>query len=395
MITEEQGYVEVVSNSKTTSKKQTPIMKENKSLVKFSNNGSVDLSNIEPEKLTALQNKADTITNDNILTLGSKTQSGMSKAADTFLNKVRSTDVNVLGNTLLDLKKEITQIDLGKLQPMGPVKRFFYSLPGMTRFRGGIRNMFDKYDDINDNVNKLVNTFVVGQVEIVKDNESLSIMKLESEKNILDITDDLIVAQIKIDDLENEISEMRSKPDEYDINEIADKELFKDNLERHAADLNITRVTIAQSLIDTRIIRQGNDVMLQKINSAINNTLPIWKQTMALGVSLARQKAGIDKLEAFTNYTNQMLIQKAEMVNTNSVAIAKANERGIVDYDTLKKVHELTINTLKELETIQKEGKTSRGIASENIKKLIVEMDNSVLNVETKVISATDTKKIK
>ena len=404
MSTEDQGYAEVVSENVKPTKKSTrkvkaqapAVVEEHKQLVRVSNTGVVDLSSVDSEKIESLRVKAEAITNDNILTLGSKAQSGMSGAADRFLEKVRATDVNVLGNTLMDLKKEINQIDLGALQPMGPVKRFIYSLPGMKKMRGSIANMFDKYDYIGENVNKIVNTFVTGQVEIVKDNEGLSIMRAQTEQNIIDITDDLITAQLKIEELKQDISMMNQNPQSYDANEISDAQLFLDNLERHSSDLNVTRITMAQSLIDIRIIRQGNDVMLQKTNSAINNTLPIWKQTMALGVSLARQRAGIDKLNAFTEYTNQMLIQKAEMVNSNSTAIAKANERSIVDYETVKKVHDLTLSTLKELETIQTEGRVKRETSNANIKKLISDMDSALLTSsaqETKVLAARDTNK--
>lgn len=407
--TEDLGYAEEVVNEQPTTKTKTKTRAKKKvvtevvndvqnapsRIIKIEQDGTVDLSTVPAEKVEALKTKAASLTVDNIMNLGAKAQSNISASADILLEHTRSTDVNVIGDSLLSLTKEMKQIDINKLQPMNGFKRFIYSLPGMKSLRMNVATLFAKYDNVAGNIDGILTSLNQGRIAAVKDNEALSQMRNATEKNIEDITDDLIVAELKINELRNELAEMKANADQYESIEISDKQLFIDNLERRVNDLAVTNVVMKQQLVDIQLIRQGNDVMTQKIQSTIQNTIPIWRSTMAMGVTLARQKAGIEKVKAVADYTNQMLKDKAKMLGQNVTEIAKENERAVIDFETVKEVHNTTLNTLKEIEQIQEEGRKQREATKINIKKLTDEMERQVINngAEKSAIAAKDTKR--
>lgn len=338
----------------------------------------VDLSKIDNNKLERLKQQAERITNDNISNLGKDVQNRVSTAADTFLSNIRASQVDELGNTLIDMTKEMSKINVDNLKPQTGIKKLLSYIPGFNKAKAGVVQIFKNYDDISKNIDRITLSLKEGQKDAISDNSSLTLMKEQTFNNIDAIEEELIIAEFKLQQLKEELKLMDKNPEEYPAHEIQEHRNFIENLERRATDLNITRTVMMQSLTDIAIIQQGNELMVQKITSAIKNTLPIWKNTMALGVTLARQNMSIEKLNAFTDYSNEMLRKKAEMIKQNSTAIAQANNRHIIDFETLEKVHTESLETLREIERIQEEGKLERQRNTENIKKLVGEIDSFI-----------------
>lgn len=369
------GTSKKTNNSK--SKAKATVIKSN-DIVKINDNGVVDLTTIDTELLSKLEAKADSITVDNLLELGSKSQATLSNMSDDMLKNIRSSDINVIGDTLVDMTNEFKKLDVNKLKPMNKFQRLVYSLPLLKNIKYSISSMLTKFDDINDNLNNIVNTLKQAQIDAIKDNAAINIKDEMLKSNIIELEEELIVAQIKINQLKGEIDYINNHPDEFDQYELQEKTNFLTNLERHAADLNITRVLMVQSIQSNIIIKHNNDVMVQKVNSAINNTLPIWKATMTDAVVLHRQQLGIEKLESFAEHTNELLRKKSEMLKSNSIAIAKANERGVVDFDTLKNTHNMMIETIKEIKKIEEEGKQLRLKNNDDVTKLLQDIKNTI-----------------
>jgi uncharacterized protein YaaN involved in tellurite resistance len=144
------------------------------------------------------------------------------------------------------------------------------------------------------------------------------------------------------------------------INALTDAQEFVNRLERKIADLNLTRTVTNQSKAQIRLIQNTNHTLAEKINSSITSAVPLWKQQLATGAVLERQRAAVEAQKQVSETTNSLLIKNADLLNISSIETAKENERGVIDLSTLEYTQQKLIDTVTETMKIQREGSIKR-----------------------------------
>ena len=164
--------------------------------------------------------------------------------------------------------------------------------------------------------------------------------------------------------------------DPLDAQKVADMNDFTDRFEKKIHDLKLTRVVAIQTAPQIRFIQSGNKALVDRIQSSILNTIPLWKNQIVLAIGMIRQKGALDLQKQVNETTNNLLKKNSEILKTNTIEIAKENERGIVEIETLKKVNEDLITTLEETIKISEEGSKKR----KEVEKELVVIEKDLKN---------------
>lgn len=355
----------------------------NVSIVHLDKTGKVDLSKYSKQELDRYKSLSDTLkTNDNnsILNFGLDLQNKLAGYSDSFLNNVRSFDAGEIGTSITDLLTQINYVDIDPTSQSG-FKRALMSIPLVKNLVMNTKKIFQKYDTISSNIDGIVKKLDKGRLVILRDNSSLQNL---FEQNLLFIKqlEELIIAgQIKYNELEAEVLEMESNPEQYEDYQINDKREFLTRLSKRLTDMQITRTITIQSLPQIRLVQNNNTTMVEKIQSSITTTIPIWKNQISIAVSLMRQKNILEVQNKIFETTNTILTKNAEMLKTNSIEVAKQNEKTVVSIDTLHKVNQELISTLNEVKRIKEEGEASRKNVASELEKLEKELKDNVLSI--------------
>ena len=183
---------------------------------------------------------------------------------------------------------------------------------------------------------------------------------------------------VTLKELEQRAIETGHEEDALEYNAFAKK---CDQFEKKLYDLALTRQISIQMAPQILTIKYNNSEIVQKIDSTIMNTIPLWKNQLIVALGLENSKQAASSLQAASNFTNQLLIRNAQSFHDSSIAIAKESERGIVDISTLKETSKSLISTLKEVAVIQKEGRVMRLGAENEIRQLEEDLKNGLLSL--------------
>jgi uncharacterized protein YaaN involved in tellurite resistance len=182
----------------------------------------------------------------------------------------------------------------------------------------------------------------------------------------------IAAGELKLEELETKsIPELKKKAeltqDQMAFQEVNDLMQFADRLEKRTHDLVLSRQITMQSAPQIRLIQSANQALVEKIQSSITTAIPLWKNQVAIALTLLRQKNAVEAQKLVSKTTNDLLLKNAEMLKVNTLETARENERGLVDIDTLKKVQDHLVSTLEETLRIQAEGRAKRIQAEQDL----------------------------
>jgi uncharacterized protein YaaN involved in tellurite resistance len=363
-----------------------PIAKSNKSvsIIHLNDSGKIDLSKYTQEEIVKYQGMSTALkTNDvnSILNFGAELQNNLAKYSDTFLNSVKAFDAGEIGISITDLLTEINYIDIDPSEN-GTFKRILLSIPGLKNLVMNTKKIFQKYDTISGNIDGIIKKLEKGKLTILKDNVNLQNLFEQNLMYINKLEELIIGGQIKYNELESELSAMESNIAEYQDYEISDKREFLTRLSKRLTDMQITRTITIQSLPQIRLVQNNNVTMVEKIQSSVTTTIPIWKNQISIAVALMRQKGILDVQKKISDTTNLILNKNAEMLKQNSIDVAKENEKTIVSMETLHNVNQKLIETLTEVKRIKEEGEASRRDVAKQLESLEKELKANVLQLK-------------
>ena len=199
----------------------------------------------------------------------------------------------------------------------------------------------------------------------------------------------IAAAELKRDEIVQQvIPALRQKAeqsnDQMAFQEVHDMTQFVDRLEKRIYDLQLSRQITIQSAPQIRMIQQTNQTLAEKIQSSIMTSIPLWKNQIAIALTLNRQQKAVSAQRQVTATTNDLLLKNSEMLKVNSIETAKENERGIVEIDTLKKTQENLLSTIEETLQIQADGRMKRKAAELEIARMEDELKNRLLQIQEK-----------
>jgi uncharacterized protein YaaN involved in tellurite resistance len=350
---------------------------------KIDKEGNVDLTILSTEdekKYKELGKSLEPSDVNSILNYGVETQNSMEKYSNDFLSSVRTYNSGEVGGLINELLTELNYIDVNELEQSG-FKSFLSKIPFLKNLVTDVKKLFQKYDVVVNNIDKITNKIKAGRLNSIKDNSSLQTM-FDSNVNYIHEMEELIISgQLKYNELSLKLTEMEGRPADYQDYEIADLRDFVSRLDKRLADMKIVRFIMLQSLAQIRVVQNNNTSIAEKAQSIVSTTIPVWKNQLTIAVALQRQKANVEMQKKISDTTNTILQKNAEMLKQNSIDVAKENEKTVVSLETLKMTTASLIDTLNEVKQIHEAGAQSRRVLDGELKTLEEELKKNVTRV--------------
>ena len=332
----------------------------------------------EKKMVEDFSQKIDLHNSQAILQYGAGTQKKMADFSENALKNVRTKDMGEVGDMLsglvVELKSfEITEEDKGIL---GLFKKSANKVTGLKA----------KYDKTETNVNNVCQALEKHQVTLMKDIALLDKMYDANLSYFKELSMYIIAGKQKLEEVRNgELAEAKAKAQASNLPEDAqaakDIEAMCDRFEKKLHDLELTRMISIQTAPQIRLVQNNDTVMVEKIQSTIVNTIPLWKSQMVLALGVAHSAQAAAAQREVTDMTNELLKKNADTLKMATLETARESERGIVDMETLKATNESLISTLDEVMQIQQEGRQKRQEAEAEMQRLENELKQKLLQV--------------
>ncbi|WP_289665229.1 toxic anion resistance protein [Flavobacterium panacagri] len=356
------------------------VTQENTALI--DKDGNVNLTSISEAEINSyksISNQLNENDANSILNYGADIQNSIAKQSDSFLTNVRTYNSGEVGTLINDLLTELNYVDVDQLD-QSPFKRFLSKIPLLNKLITDVKKLFQEYDRITVNIEKISNKVKAGMINSVKDNSALQTMFDGNVNLIKEMEKHIIAGQIRFKELNEELAVMEGNSAQYQDYQISDKRTFINRLDKRLADMKIVRFIMLQSLAQIRVVQNNNTSIAEKAQSILTTTLPVWKNQLTLAVALQRQKQNIEVQRRVSETTNTILQKNAEMLKQNSIEVAKENENTIVSLETLKMTTKSLIDTLTEVKQIHEQGTETRRQLDAGLQSLEQELKKGVVS---------------
>ena len=339
---------------------------------------SMNLSEEEQKMVADFAEKIDLNDSAIVLQYGSAAQKRIADFSDNALEGVRTKDLGQVGAMITDLVAELKGFSAE------PEKKGFLSI--FKKAGSELAKLKVKYNKAEVNVDRITGVLEDHQNRLLTDIVMLDKMYQNNLVYFKELTMYIMAGKKKLEqERATTLAEMHKKAEESGLTEDAqaanDFAALCDRFEKKLHDLELTRTISIQLAPQIRLIQNGDTLMAEKIQSTVNNTIPLWKNQMVLALGLAHSQAAVEAQREVSNLTNELLKKNAEALKTGSVEIAKESERSIVDIETVRHTNEQLITTLDEVLRIQDEGRTKRLAAENEMIKIETELKNKLLEI--------------
>ncbi len=329
------------------------------------------LSEQDRQKINSLSAQIEPLNHESLLKFGANAQTQLSTFSHQMLNEIQSKDVGPIGDTLEQLMKKLKEVDPESLSQKDDsfLKKIF------KRSKNSMQQLFSRMQSVSAQVDRISIELDKNKSLLVKDIQMLDGL-YQQNKDYFDILNLYIQAgEQKKKEIEQELlpqmrEEAKGTSDQMKVQEVADMEQFLDRLDKRIYDLKLSRQISLQSAPQIRMIQNVSRALAEKIQSSILTSIPLWKNQMAIALTLQRQHKAAIAQKQVTDTTNEMLLRNSEMLRQNANIAAQENERGIVDIETLKTTQDNIIQTIEETLQIQEEGRQKRHQAEADLKLL-------------------------
>ena len=315
-----------------------------------------------------------------ILQYGASAQNKVADFSEQTLKNVRTKDLDSVGDTLEDLVKELKNFNVNEKED-----GFFDKL--FKKSANSVENLKTKYDSASSNVDKIVKILEDHQVTLLKD---INLLDQLYEKNLVnqkELTMYILAGYKKLDEVKNNdlkqaLQKAKETKDPEDAQKANDLSNAVNRFEKKLHDLELTRVVSIQTGPQIRLVQNNDTLMVEKIQSTLVNTIPLWKSQMLIALGISHSKDAAKAQNEVTEMTNKMLRENAENLKMATIETAKESERGIVDIETLTETNKKLIETLEEVQKIQTEGREKRAAAQVELRKIETELANKLTDVK-------------
>lgn len=321
--------------------------------------------------------KIDIENTNQILQYGAGTQKKMADFSDIALENVKTQDLGEIGELISNVVGELKDFDV---QEEGKFFGFF------RKQTSKIENLKNKYDKAQVNVEKITDSLQQHQVRLMKDSAMLDKMYEQNLNYFKELTMYILAGKKKLEETRNgKLAEMKNKaalsglPEDAQAARDLDEKCSR--FEKKLHDLELTRTIAMQTAPQIRLIQNNDTVMVEKIQTTIVNTIPLWKSQMVLALGIAHSAEAAQAQRQVTDITNELLRKNAETLHMATVETAKESERGIVDLETLQKTNADLIQTLDDVMRIQMEGRQKRQAAEMEMHRMEEELKRKLLEI--------------
>lgn len=337
------------------------------------------LTEEEKQMVNDFSKQIDITKTNAVLQYGSAAQNKVADFSETTLKNVRTKDLDTVGDVLEDLVKELKGFQVNEKDG------FFEKL--FKKGGNAITSMKIKYDSAEKNVNKIVKILEDHQVTLLKDISLLDQLYEKNAINIKELTMYILAGyqrldEIKATDMPAALAKAQETGDPEDAQKANDLSNAINRFEKKLHDLELTRMVSVQMGPQIRLVQNNDTLMVEKIQSTLVNTIPLWKSQMLIALGISHSKEAAKAQNEVTEMTNKMLRENAENLKQATIATAKESERGIVDIETLTETNKKLIETLEEVQRIQKEGREKRAAAQVELRKIENELHDKLTDLK-------------
>lgn len=333
----------------------------------------------EQQMVDSFAQKIDIENTNQILQYGAGTQKKMADFSDAALENVRTQDLGEVGELITQMVGELRDFDATEEE-----KGFL----GFFKKQGNkIENMKNRYAKAEVNVQKITTSLQDHQMRLMKDSAVLEKMYAQNLNYYKELTMYILAGKQKLQEVrEGKLRDLEAKaaasglPE--DAQEAKDLDSKCNRFEKKLHDLELTRTISLQTAPQIRLVQNNDTLMVEKIQTTIVNTIPLWKSQMVLALGIAHSTEAAQAQRQVTDLTNELLKKNAQALHLASTETAKESERGIVDIETLKQTNQELISTLDDVMKIQKEGRIKRQQAEVEMRRMEDELKNKLLEIQ-------------
>ena len=331
-----------------------------------------------------LAKKIDVNDSQAVISYGSTAQTKLSEFSQSMLNTVSSQDIGPIGDSLNQLMYRLNEANPDELR-VGE-GNIFQKMFG--KVKQSIYEITTKYQKIGAQIDKIATKLNVEKDGLLRDNQMLETLYNKNKDyfdalNIYIAAAELKIEEMKLTTIPAATVKAQASGDQMDVQVVNDYTQFLDRLDKRTHDLKLARQITIQQAPQIRLIQNTNQALAEKIQASINTAIPLWKNQVAIALTLLRQKDAATAQRQVSETTNDLLKKNSEMLKISTIETAKENERGIVDLETLQQTQNDLVETLEETLRIQKEGRERRqaaeieiGHMESNLKQKLMELNS-------------------
>jgi uncharacterized protein YaaN involved in tellurite resistance len=334
-------------------------------------------------KAYQLAEQIDPKNHEAIISYGTPAQSKLLSFSETMLEHVQKKDVGEVGNIINELMRKLNEVNPDELKPGRP--SLFARMFG--KLSASVQEVLSKYQKTSAQIDRISVKLERSKNILLSDIAMLENLYEKNKEYFQALNVYIAAGELKLEELHTKtIPELKKAAEETNdqmkFQEVNDMIQFADRLDKRLHDLKLSREITIQSAPQIRLIQNTNQALVEKIQSSIMTAIPLWKNQVAIALTLIRQRHAVEAQKQVSKTTNELLLKNAEMLKTNTIETARENERGLVDIETLKKTQEHLISTLEETLRIQEEGRNKRRQAENELASMEDELRKKLLEIK-------------
>lgn len=335
------------------------------------------LSEEEKAQVDAFSKQIDIADTAQVIQYGAGAQKKMADFSESALERVRTQDLGDAGNLIANVVVELKSFDA---EDSKGIFGFF------KKQANKVTALKARYDKVEANVDKISKALETHQITLMKDAAMLDKLYELNLTYFKELTMYLLAGRKRLQEVrEGQMRELAEKAKTSgrteDVEAVQKLEESCNRFEKKLMDLDLTRTIAMQMAPQIRFVQNNEALMIEKIQTTLVNTIPLWKSQMVLALGMANNEAALRAQSAVSDMTNELLKKNAEKLKQSTVAVAKESERGIVDIETLRATNDNLIQTFDEVIKIQDEGRAKRAEAEVELRKMEAELKQKLLSV--------------
>lgn len=346
---------------------------------------SLNFDNLTEEEKKAIEefnNQINVEDTTQVLQFGAKAQNKISEFSDSVLEGIKTQQTGEVGNLLADLVAQIKDFDSDiQVENRGMISKLFHSA------KKEVEKIIAKYNKIGVNIDKIEKELDRHRLQMLKD---ITIFDTMYEKNLQyfkELSLYIIAGEKKLDELRSVVLPALQKKaeetkEQLDVQKVNDMVNTINRFEKKIYDLKTTRIISIQMAPQIRMLQSNESELVEKIQSSLINTIPLWKNQIVLALGINNAKQALGAQQSVTNLTNDMLKKNSEILKQGSIQIAEESERAIVDVETLQKTNKDIIETLDKVLEVHENGRIKRAEAEKELVQIEKELKEKLVEIK-------------
>lgn len=333
----------------------------------------------ERAKAEEIKNGIDLMDSQTAILYGVGAQRNLAEFSDNILANVRNKDTGYVGDLMGELVEKVRDVGVDEAEG-----GFLDKLPFLRSAARAVRRLLARYEKIEVQIDRIQRDLEEARMQMLKDVAMFDGLYEKNLEYFRGLQVYIVAGEEKLRETREETlprlrAEAQAKGDPMSAQVVRDFEDTVDRFEKKLHDLKLSKSIAIQTAPQIRLIQNNDKLLVDKIQTAILSTIPLWKGQIVIALGLARQQSALQMQRSVTDTTNELLQRNAELLKQNSLDVARESERGIVDLETLKKVNDDLISTIEETIQIQREGRAARQSAEAELAGIEQKLKDALL----------------